>query len=229
MLTRVQDGITGAPVAGAQASLCSFTDPTCSQPLARARGPTGPSGDVALPVPTGLAADDAYVQFTFADPFTEDVAVNPEGIPAMLYFWGYPPTQALAPIANPYALSYTGSEIRQANDLLAGADGGAGLFATLSNMGWVGFQVLDCNGISAAGVQVGIDVSGTREFYNNGILNPTFELAETDSTGIGGFVLVPPGVVTLTATPKALKKPSSHAQVIVRATANSTLFMYPTP
>jgi hypothetical protein len=228
LLTRVLDAITETPVAGAYTSLCSFTDPTCSQPLARAQTPTGPSGDVALQI-GALGADDAYVQFTFADPGTGDVAANPGGIFPLLSFWGYPLTQALGPIAHPWVLSLTNSEARQANELLGGADGGAALFAAALDTATIWFEVLDCNGNPAAGVQVGIDVSGTREFYFNGMLNPSFALTETDGTGNGGFDTVPPGVATLTAKPKGLNRPSSHGQVIARVGTLSVAFMYPTP
>jgi hypothetical protein len=231
LLTRVQDAITGTPVAGVQTSLCSFGDSTCSQPLARTAAPTGPSGDVALQTPSQitLGANDAYAQFTFADPWTGDVAANPGGIYPILYFWGYPATQALAPIANPWVLSLTTSEAQQFGDLLMGPDGGAVLNAAFTELGWVGFQVLDCNGVAAPNVSVAIDVNGAREFYFNGILAPSYSLTATDGTGLGGFNFVSPGVATLIATPKGLNRPSSHGQIIVRASAESTLFMYPTP
>jgi hypothetical protein len=45
----------------------------------------------------------------------------------------------------------------------------------------------------------------------------------------GGFVDVPPGTVTPTATPRAIGKPSSHATVLVRAGTLTFANLYPTP
>jgi hypothetical protein len=40
---------------------------------------------------------------------------------------------------------------------------------------------------------------------------------------------VPPGIVTLTATPLSVGKPSTVAHIRVLAGASSTVFMVPTP
>jgi len=81
---------------------------------------------------------------------------------------------------------------------------------------------------------VALDVtdSGIREYYYRGSV-PDFNATETDSSNLdgmkGGFVKVPPGMVTLTATPRATSKPSSRATVYVRAGTITYVNLHPTP
>ena len=51
----------------------------------------------------------------------------------------------------------------------------------------------------------------------------------TDATAVATFFNVPPGTVTVTATPLALGKPSAHASILVRAGYETVMMLHPTP
>jgi hypothetical protein len=60
-------------------------------------------------------------------------------------------------------------------------------------------QALDCDGNPAAGVTYQIAQSGTQVsplYVNNGIVSVA--VTHTDASGVGGFVGVPPGFVSVT-------------------------------
>ena len=63
-----------------------------------------------------------------------------------------------------------------------------------------------------------------REFYGTTF---DFTATQTDGSGLGGFVNVPPGAVTVTATPIALGKPSSKRTVLVRAGTFTGFYLLP--
>ena len=81
--------------------------------------------------------------------------------------------------------------------------------------GAIAFYVFDCSRSRtanfASGVRVTLDVNDDEILQYYG-MNFDFTAAQTDATGWGGFVNVPPGPVTVTATPVALGKPSSAAR-----------------
>ncbi len=52
---------------------------------------------------------------------------------------------------------------------------------------------------------------------------------ETSSAGVGGFLNVPPGLYTVTATPLSLGKPASQIFVNVQAGTITGALMFPTP
>jgi hypothetical protein len=94
--------------------------------------------------------------------------------------------------------------------------------------GWLGGVVFDCLGSPAPGVKV--------TSSSNDMMISTFyyqpvgsEVESTLSSGVAGLFNVPPGLVTLTATPVALGKQSSQITVNVQAATSTGFYMFPTP
>jgi hypothetical protein len=214
--TIVRDLGTGAPVAGAAVSLCRFKDQNCTSPVVPTQT-TDDAGYVAFNVP--------FANFGFAstaDSYTQVLA--PGFIPA-LYFIGYSVTEPQAPLAEPDVIVGTSAE-------------SAPIFATEMvdpNLATVQAGVFDCDGAGAGDVRLSIDSSdpGILPYYyqtNGGTWVPDFKATATiGSFAYGGFVNVPPGMVTLTATPVGHDKPAAQVHVLARAGTISNYFMYPTP
>jgi hypothetical protein len=97
-----------------------------------------------------------------------------------------------------------------------------------STRGVLSFGVHDCLGDPAPDVQVTTNVQDPEMRVTYGT---TLDLTATatDSTGIVTIVNVPVGPVTLTATPLALKRPSSSITVAVAAATLTAGGLYPTP
>jgi hypothetical protein len=91
--------------------------------------------------------------------------------------------------------------------------------------GFVAPQVHDCLGSPAPGVEITTDSNDHQIsiFYNAG------EAIASSSSGIVSIFNVPPGVVTLTATPVALRKTASVVTVNVAAGTITGASMFPTP
>ena len=51
----------------------------------------------------------------------------------------------------------------------------------------------------------------------------------TDTTALATFFNVAPGMVTVTATPEGLGKPSARATIFVRAGYQTAMMLHPTP
>jgi hypothetical protein len=212
--TVVRDLVTGSPVAGADVSLCRFTDPDCTQPVVPAQT-TDATGHVAFDVP--------FANFGFASPADSFTQVLAPGYMPALYFIGYPVTEAQAPLAQPAVIILTMAEA-------------ATFFASESldpNLAWVQAGVFDCLGDSAADMQITIDSTDPRirQFYyqtGGGSFVPDFKAMATSGFGYGGFINVPPGVVTLTATPLGHDKPVAQVHVLAKAGTLSNYFMFPT-
>jgi hypothetical protein len=208
---QVVDDTNGNPAPGVDASVCEFGDTNCLSPLAQ--GSSDSNGNLALQVSPktilGALGPDTYVQVS-----------SPSIVPA-LYFLGYSPSAPVAPVAQPYIVVATPAEVQSGGGLLPpGPTWDAG--------GWIGFEVLDCDGIGAAGVQVTAESAGptAMTYYFQGSVG-SFTATETGFPTLGGIVNVSPGIVTLTATPLALGRPSSTGHVLVRPGTLSVLFMYP--
>ncbi|MGO9834867.1 MAG: hypothetical protein ACLP1X_11670 [Polyangiaceae bacterium] len=93
-------------------------------------------------------------------------------------------------------------------------------------LGAIYVVVHDCLGSYAPGVQVTTDNSDPRilEFYQFGS-----EATGTPSNGLAVFINVPPGLLSLTATPNTLGTPSSQFTVNVAAGTLTEVGMFPTP
>jgi hypothetical protein len=209
--TQVRDLASGNPVPGADVSLCTFRDPDCTNPIVP-RQKTDASGNIAFTVP--------FSAFGFASPADSYTQVIAPGYVPALYFIGYGVSEPVAPLAQP--------------DVIIAMAAGASQFSWDQTLGWVQAGVFDCDGAPAPGVQITIDSTDLRirQYYyqtGGGTWVPDFKGTATGSFPYGGFMNVPPGIVTLTATPLGQKKPSAQVHVLVRAGTLSNYFMFPTP
>jgi hypothetical protein len=205
------DPVTFGAVSGVAVSGCYSADTDCGSPFVQ--GITSLDGSVLLEVPSspfGRKLDPSnYLQL-----------MPDAGVPT-LYYWGFPISapQQLFPVGIASSLA----ELSQTT-------------TSDPSLGTVEFYVYDCtpNWGNAVGVQVTLEGTdaGVRPFYFQGSV-PSFTATETAGTSIllpsGGFLDVPPGTVTLTATPLAIGKPSSHATIEVRPGTITYVHMYPTP
>ncbi len=209
--TQVVDSMGQKPVSGVEVSICRFGDPNCLSPLNSAHVYSDANGLVTVRIPPGSTADqavdaDSYAQLT-----------SPTTFPA-LYFFGYPVSEPRAPIGEPYAFVILTSNPQP------GWDPSLGLLNALA---------IDCAGGAGYGVQFAIDLpdaSGVIPYYfdDNNKVDTTLKATTPGGAPYGGgFVNVPPGTVTITATPIALGKPSSHAQVLIRAGTLTQVFLFP--
>lgn len=78
-----------------------------------------------------------------------------------------------------------------------------------------------------ATTESGVDLSAQRYYLSGGALSKT--AMSTDITGFVFFLDVPPGSVTVTATPKTLGRVSSTQVLFVQADTVSSVIALPTP
>jgi hypothetical protein len=207
--TQVYSRHSLAPLAGVNVSMCRFGDPMCNAPFQGSSVVSDANGFVVARVtPTGAQSlsADTFAQF-----------VQPGYLPA-LYFLGYPVSESLAPMAGPYV------EIPEMSDLPANFD---------PSLGIVQAQVLDCQGVAAAGVALSISAKGsdTLAFYWQDLSTTSTSAPATTPGGAllgGGFINVPANnAVVVTATPLALGKTAIQAHVVVRAGTFTNVQLYP--
>jgi hypothetical protein len=137
--------------------------------------------------------------------------------------WGFPPSEAQYAMTDEdhwFNAAHYGS-LEEFAALFAAAgvtlDPGHGLvIATIS----------DCNWEASPDVEVTLDPPDPGVYAGYG-LQPN--ASATDSGGAVTFANVPPGVVTVIATPRRLGKPSSRQVVSVRAGWAVAVQMLPTP
>jgi hypothetical protein len=201
---RVTDYVTGAPVARALASVCSPTDPNCSQPLHQ--GTTDANGQVSLTVPTdtGLGSPLGFLRVT-----------SPNIVPYDQY-WGFPLIQAQLPIYTGEAITPTENQ-QLLNSIHIMQD---------PTRGQLSVQVNDCRLAAAPGVKITLSPA---DLLTQGFSSTGSQTFTTDQTGFVLFVNVPSGLTQITATPLALGKPSSQIDVNVQPGAITVVGMYPTP
>ena len=202
----VKDVGTGSAASGVDVAVCGPEDLNCTQPYAS--GQTNTTGQVLLTFqnvlsPTDKTGLNGYLQLT-----------SPSLAPFNVY-WGSPLSEAHF---TTYAEVSTVAEIQQ---FFAGLNvkqdpGHGNLVAT----------VVDCILQPAPGVQVTLSSADTltQEFNLTGSA-----VTETDGSGTVVFTNVPPGLVTVTATPSTTGKASSKSSVYVKTGVWTALTMFPTP
>lgn len=203
---RVVD-VSEKPVAGVTFVPCGKLDPECTKPAGSAVT-TGADGIFTITVPRGF---DGYLKLTAPAPFLAGLVVN---APV------YASLDSVKDGAEPLHVLAKG-DIDALLALVGGAvDDTAGHLLSIS---------LDCEGKPAAGVSLSPSLKGpnTKGYYYEGGLPNTDALA-TDATGLGGFVNVPPGNVTLTGR-NALGQLYAKRTVIVKAKTVTYLTSVPSP
>jgi hypothetical protein len=199
-------GDCSIPIEGLSAELCEKLDVGCSRPVLR--GMTPVNGMFEIDVPIDERGFDGYLKVTSpteacstdgaelgalpcslaleCDPAAPDERCQlPLYAPALFFFT--PPIRSEP--AQPFVLSL----MRLAAVPTLAQAAGAPFDATLGNLVVTG---VDCNGARAAGLSYELrqQLEGVTPLYMaNGILSNS--LAETDATGVGAFVGVPPGFV----------------------------------
>jgi hypothetical protein len=199
-------GDCSIPIEGLSAELCEKLDVGCSRPVLR--GMTPVNGMFEMDVPIDERGFDGYLKVTSqteacsangadlgalpcslapaCDPATPDERCQlPQYAPALFFF--APPIRSEP--AQPFVLSL----MRLAAVPALAQAAGAPFDSELGNLVVTG---VDCNGARAAGLSYELRQhpdGATPLYMANGILSNS--LAETDETGVGAFVGVPPGFV----------------------------------
>lgn len=196
-------GDCSVPFEGLSADLCEKLDVGCSRPVAQDLTPV--DGLFEIEVPLDERGFDGYLKVSspsescldgesaalcsFApgcDPDAPDERCQvPLYAPALFFF--NPPIRSEP--AEPFSLAL----LRLGAVPALAQAAGAPFDPTLGNLVVTG---LDCNGARAAGLSYELRQhpdSVTPLYMANGILSDS--LSETDATGVGGFVGVPPGFV----------------------------------
>jgi hypothetical protein len=203
----VKDGLTNTPVADASVKFCTTLDPTCVLPIQA--GTTDGAGNVTLVLPPVMGPT-----FYYGD-------VSSPAIAPLLVFGGSPFSEPR--FAWPF-ITATPAEL---------ALGSQGLGVTGDpKLGAVFVGAVDCRLASAPGVTFAIDPPGTSAgpfYYASAV--PSMTATETDSEGLAVFINVPviPTTLVVTATPKALGRPSSHVPLFARADGTALVYVLPTP
>ena len=138
-----------------------------------------------------------------------------------LFYWGYPVSESRAPLALPYDFVLTPMALQQVGI-------GERVTQDPSAESWDSSRGQLRRG-AASGVQVTID--GTDGQVMGPFYGTSYNLSATatDATALAAFYNVPPGTVTVTATPLVLGKPSAHASILVRAGYETVMMLRPTP
>jgi hypothetical protein len=171
---------------------CARLDVTCATPLA---GPvdTDAAGHATLTVPGSF---DGYLELK-----------STSAVPA-IWFFSPRPIRATTYRVPLLSAAGFGDVAKNSGATIDPARGHVFLFA------------LDCDltfGTFAPGVSFSVEPAEatTRSFYLAGGL-PSTTATQTDESGIGGFVNLAPGVVTVRGSIVATKRPSGTASVLVR-------------
>ncbi len=208
----VQDYVTAMPAPGVDVAVCNPADVACSQPLAQ--GATDATGTVSLQIPIEPSA---------VVPLTGSLMLTSPNIVPLRFFWGFALSESEVSFGGPRGGSLVVITPSELSSILASVgvseDPARGIVIAL---------VRDCTSAPATGVQV---TTGESDALIRALYGTTGSTAQTstDATGVVMFVNVPPGNLDLTATPKALGKPSSHATVPVQPGTMTWVEMPPTP
>lgn len=198
--------VDGRIVPGLTAQVCSRTDIDCSVPLATVV--TDVNGKVDIPLTKGFLG---YLQMVTA----------PDSLPGLM----------------PMIVSYMPPIFADATTtkLVAGKRDVAALAAAVGqaideSRGLLSVTVLDCDGQTAAGVQVELakDDDKTATFYFQGGL-PATGRTETDSTGSVVLGNVRPGIVSVTSKSARTGKMVGSQAALVRAGTLTVVYLPPTP
>jgi hypothetical protein len=200
------------PISGLHARVCDKLDVGCLSP--RQPNIVDQGGQIEFTVPTGARGFDGYLEVTpslapcydrsvFGDAATgllcelapecnqaapTDACNVPIYSPALWFF--NPPV--VADVETPFPL-----ELYPSASLPLVLDAAGGSLAP--ETGSVFMSVVDCDGKPASGVSLQIaehaDVADAL-YFESGVLSNT--ATETDASGLGGFIGVPPGFVEIT-------------------------------
>jgi hypothetical protein len=196
---------TGAPVPNAAVTVCEPSSADCSP--VESTGTTDADGGVTLTTaPSGYSGPVGYLEVEAGSAFVPE-----------LFYWGFPLSEPS--VGWPGIGIYPTELIEGAVQVLDAFDASV----DISGHGAVELAAFDCARVVAANVVFTVDPvdpdGGTRVFYttNMDTFSPT--ATQTDTSGGAVIVNVPPGPITLTATPAVLGPghPSSKVAAFARA------------
>jgi hypothetical protein len=200
------------PVTGLRARLCDKLDVGCNNPRLTDIVDTG--GELVFDVPTGVRGFDGYLEVSTELARCYDTSVFGDAAQGLLcqlapecdlaaptaacdvptyspVLWFFNPP-VIGDIEEPIPLQLYPSA---ALPVVVAAAGG-----TLApGTGSVFMTAIDCNGQPAPGVTLDIaEYQNEAEslYFDSGVISNT--ASETDSSGIGGFIRIPPGFVEIT-------------------------------
>lgn len=209
---RATGALDGEPLAGVDFEVCGDTaDPSCSSPVLN--GTTGGDGTFTGTLPMGddRGGFDGYARVT-----------GGEDVVDLLVFFNPPITENDgAPVATPVI---TQSAFERIAEMTIGE-------RPNPDRGHLALEALDCSWSSAAGVTFEIETADgqTTEAYLRGGMMPDTSADRTDGSGMGGFLNVPPGDVTVTAKIAESGEVVGTVDVFVEPGTVSEVSVAPTP
>lgn len=208
------DFISGctAPVTGLRARLCDKLDIGCNNPRQVDIRDTG--GQIELDVPTGARGFDGYLEVSTSLARCYDTAVFGNAALGLLCQLApecdiAAPTEACdVPIYSPVLWFFNPPVVADMEEtiplqlypsaslpLVVDAAGGQ----LVPGTGSVFMTALDCDGQPAPGITLDIaeyEDEATPLYFDSGVISNT--VSETDTSGVGGFIRIPPGFVEIT-------------------------------
>lgn len=196
---RLNDLLAGKPVTEASVLLCKKLDTLCSTPV------------------ESLTPDsDGVVSTTVDSSFTGYFSIDAVGYVPVRNF-----VDTGGPAGTVSVTMFTPAASKALNESIAPV--------TDPEAGFMNINMIDCNGGRAAGVHFEISPSGgASPYYVVGSIL-TASVTETDETGNGGFINVPEGTVTVTATLVKTGEVLGVTTTLVRKGTTTYQPMRPTP
>lgn len=203
--------VGGEPMAGVEFEVCpDASDASCANPVVE--GETGTDGTFTGTISTGedRLGFDGYAR------------VKGDDVVDTLVFFHPPITE------NKDAPDRAPLVTRDLFETFATAGMGK---SPNPERGHLALEALDCSWSRAGGVTFEIDTGDaeTTEAYLRGGTTPDATAERTDGSGLGGFVDVPPGEVTVTARVAETGEYVGEVDVFVEAGAVSEVAVAPTP
>lgn len=191
-----------APVTKMTVKACGRLDPDCTLPYAS--GPTDDGGYVNLPVPKN------FLGFLILTP----PATFSTMVPSLVALVPPPDKDSDLDASIPGNLAPHLTSTGELNALLAQID--TKVDPALGNLLGI---VLDCEGNPASGVSLRINPTDrtTVSYYTDSTGTPSVTAQETAQRGEAGFIKMPTGPVTITATVNALSRKMGTYTVLSRA------------
>lgn len=191
--------VPSAPAPGLTVVLCTKLDVDCMMPTSDP-AMTDSNGDVSFDVPRGFTG---YAQFTRSDTTPGLYFFNP-GVDKDM--------EAVAvQIATPAIVDALTKSLGSPQD---------------AKKGLILMSVFDCNAVAAPNIVYVAEGSSAVPFYAIGGL-PNGAAMTTDMSGYGGFVNVPPGVITVKGLIDQGKRDITPVSIVARAGSLSYLRLVP--
>lgn len=190
---------TGGVYGDVAVRACGASDPTCANPV----------------TPLVTVDEEGWVDLPLFQNFLGYMEINsPSVLPSMMYMTE--PLQPLTPPEYPFALVSLASIGSLVQLVGVPQQAGSGIFSA---------RAFDCRGIPAPNVTFSIDVPGT-PYYFVGPL-PSGVGTSTDSSGLGGFVNVPPGLAIVDLRAPNGRSIVGPQSIVIRANWLSGFFVRP--